>query len=163
MCLFAEPTPPYFVDDAIAAGAADAMLARTALAGSASTLAASVSARCPACDHTGEMKRHALRACWWRDVPSDGRPQVRRGHIVRWRCTACLQTHSSQPSWALPGKRLTRELDHWVRQALQSGQSVRAVARACGVDDKTVRAWARHVRKAAPQACHHSGGASAHG
>jgi transposase len=97
---------------------------------------------CPGCRHEGPLRRHAMRPTWWRDVPAFGKPQVRRGHIVRWRCPACLQTHSCQPDWALPGKRLTRELEHWIRQALQVGQSVRAVARICGVDDKTVRTWA---------------------
>lgn len=58
-----------------------------------------------------------------------------------------MQTHSCQPAWALPGKRLTRELEHWIRQALQAGQSVRAVARVCGVDDKTVRTWAAGSRQ----------------
>lgn len=98
---------------------------------------------CPSCQHEGPFRRHAVRASWWRDVPASGRPQVRRGHIVRWRCPACLQTHSCQPDWALPGKRLTRELEGWIRQALQRGQTVRAVARLCGVDEKTVRAWAQ--------------------
>ncbi len=142
MCLFAEPTTLPPADDALIADATSLVLARSALAVSPSWMPV----RCPACNHAGPMKRHALRACWWRDVPSDGRPQVRRGHIVRWRCTGCQQTHSSQPNWALPGKRLTHALNHWVQEALQEGQSVRAVARACGVDDKTVRAWARHAR-----------------
>jgi hypothetical protein len=43
----------------------------------------------------------------------------------------------------LPGKRLTRELEGWIRQSLRHGQTVRAVARLCGVDEKTVRAWAQ--------------------
>ncbi|MFT3856890.1 MAG: helix-turn-helix domain-containing protein [Aquabacterium sp.] len=103
-------------------------------------------AACPSCRHEGPFRRHAVRASWWRDVPTAGRPQVRRGHIVRWRCTACLQTHSCQPDWALPGKRLTRELEGWIRQALQRGQTIRAVARLCGVDEKTVRAWAQMAR-----------------
>lgn len=103
--------------------------------------ASNMSGVCPSCCHSGPLLRHAVRPSWWRDVPQDGRPQVRRGHIVRWRCPACSQTHSCQPDWALPGKRLTRALDAWVRQALQAGQSARAVARWCGVDEKTVRTW----------------------
>lgn len=98
-------------------------------------------AACPSCQHTGPLRRHAVRPSWWRDVPQDGRPQVRRGDIVRWRCLACGQTHSSQPDWAMPGKRLTRALQAWVRQALQAGHSARHVARRCGVDEKTVRTW----------------------
>jgi transposase len=97
---------------------------------------------CPGCRHEGPLRRHAMRPSWWRDVPESGKPKVRRGHIVRWRCTACAQTYSCPPEWALPGKRLTRELSRWILQALQAGQSVRAVARLCGVDDKTVRTWA---------------------
>lgn len=103
--------------------------------------ASHMSGVCPSCQHAGPLLRHAVRPSWWRDVPQDGRPQVRRGDIVRWRCPACSQTHSCQPDWALPGKRLTRALDAWVRQALQAGQSARAVARWCGVDEKTVRTW----------------------
>lgn len=96
---------------------------------------------CPACCQEGVLQRHAMRPSWWRDVPQDGRPQVRRGHIVRWRCLSCRQTHSCPPEWALPGKRLTRALEAWVRDALRAGQSARAVARWCGVDEKTVRSW----------------------
>jgi rubrerythrin len=62
---------------------------------------------CRACAHTGPMQRHATRASWWRDVPQEGRPQFRRGHIVRWRCPACGQTHAHAPDWAVPGKRMT--------------------------------------------------------
>jgi transposase len=97
---------------------------------------------CPACHAQGPLRRHAMRPSWWRDVPEVGQPQIRRAHIVRWRCPACAQTHSTAPHWAQPGKRMTRDLHAWVRQALQAGQSVSAVAKACGLDEKTVRGLA---------------------
>ncbi len=83
-----------------------------------------------------------MRPCWWRDAPAEHGPQVRRGHIVRWRCPACDHTRSCSPTWALPGKRMTRALDAWMRQARQAGASVNAIAKRCGLDEKTVRTWA---------------------
>jgi len=96
---------------------------------------------CRACAHHGPMQRHATRPSWWRDVPQEGRPQFRRGHIVRWRCPACGHTHAHAPDWAVPGKRMTRALDAWLQQALAQGLSARAVALRCGLDAKTVRIW----------------------
>jgi hypothetical protein len=96
-------------------------------------------APCPACLHPGPLRRHAVRLSWWRDVPDAGQPQIKRGHIVRWRCPACCQTHSCPPAWALPGKRITRALHAWVQQARQSGLGNGAIANLCGLDEKTIR------------------------
>jgi len=108
---------------------------------------------CRACTHHGPLQRHATRHSWWRDVPQDGRPQYRRGHIVRWRCPVCGHTHAHQPEWALPGKRMTLALDAWLRQALTQGLSARAMALRCGLDAKTVRNWLRERACEACSAC----------
>ncbi len=98
---------------------------------------------CPHCAHTGPLQRHATRHSWWRDAPQEGRPQYRRGHIVRWRCPLCRGTHALQPEWAVPGKRITRALHDWLSQTLAQGLSARAMAVRCGLDAKTVRTWLR--------------------
>jgi transposase len=108
---------------------------------------------CRACTHHGPLQRHATRHSWWRDVPQDGRPQYRRGHIVRWRCPVCGHTHAHQPEWALPGKRMTLALDAWLRQALTQGLSARAMALRCGLDAKTVRNWLRERACGTCRAC----------
>ena len=98
---------------------------------------------CRACTHRGPLQRHATRHSWWRDVPQEGRPQFKRGHIVRWRCPECGHTHAHQPDWAVPGKRMTRQLDDWLTRHFGLGLSARAVALRCGLDAKTVRTWWR--------------------
>lgn len=94
---------------------------------------------CPACAYAGPLQRHARRTAWWRDVPEAGRPQVRRDCIVRWRCPHCERTHARTPEWADPSRRMTRRLVNWLHQQAQHGHSVAQLARACGLDDKTVR------------------------
>jgi hypothetical protein len=94
---------------------------------------------CPACGALGPLRRHATRESWWRDAPSASQPQIRRGHIERWRCPGCAHTHSRGPDWAVPGRRITWALLAWIQQAQQAGQTPAAVARLCGLDDKTVR------------------------
>jgi transposase-like protein len=89
------------------------------------------------------LQRHATRDSWWRDAPQEGRPQYRRGHIVRWRCPACGHTLALSPDWAVPGKRMTRALDDWLHQVQTEGLSARATAARCGLDAKTVRTWLR--------------------
>jgi ribosomal protein L37AE/L43A len=107
---------------------------------------------CPACGTPGPLRRHAKRDSWWRDAPSAGQPQIRRGHIVRWRCLACAHTHARGPNWAVPCKRITCALQDWIRKAHEAGQAPAAVARLCGLDDKTVRtlfaSWSGHPLKA---------------
>jgi len=107
---------------------------------------ASAPQRCPHCGGPGPWRCHAVREGWWRDVPAaDDLPQIRRGAIVRWRCLDCGGTQSSQPAWALPGKRMTRALEAWIREALQQGRRTGAIARHCGLDDKTVRLLRRSL------------------
>jgi predicted RNA-binding Zn-ribbon protein involved in translation (DUF1610 family) len=115
-------------------------------------MAAAASLQCPTCGALGPWRRHASRDSWWRDVPSAGQPQIRRGHIVRWRCPACAHTHARGPDWAVPGKRITWALQDWIRKAHEAGQAPAAVARLCRLDDKTVRTlfagWSDHPLKA---------------
>lgn len=94
---------------------------------------------CPACGHSGTLSRHARRDSWWRDVPHEGQPRVRRGQIVRWRCPGCRHTHARLPEWADPARRATRALVAWVRQEAAQGRGVAQLARLCGMDEKTVR------------------------
>lgn len=94
---------------------------------------------CPICAASTPMVRHARRPSWWRDVPRDGRPHVRQGDIVRWRCMACRCTCSTAPAWADPSRRMTQALVQWLSSQRQAGLPVMALARVCGLDAKTVR------------------------
>lgn len=95
--------------------------------------------QCPFCQGSGPFRRHALRETWWRDVPADSRPRIRRGHMVRWRCLNCLQIHTVQPHWAAPPRRMTLDLAQWIASQLAQGLPVSHIAQATGLDDKTVR------------------------
>ena len=95
--------------------------------------------QCPFCHCQGPFKRHALRETWWRDVPSESRPKIRRGHMVRWRCLNCHQTHTIQPHWAAHPRRMTHDLAHWIHGQLDRGTPISHIAEATGLDDKTVR------------------------
>lgn len=95
--------------------------------------------QCPFCQCQGPFKRHALRETWWRDVPSESRPKVRRGHMVRWRCLSCHQTHTIQPQWAAHPRRMTHDLAHWIHGQLNQGKPISQIAQITGLDDKTVR------------------------
>ena len=94
---------------------------------------------CPFCLQTGPFKRHALRETWWRDVPCGSQPRVRRGHMVRWRCVQCLQTHTIAPQWAAPPRRMTQDLTQWIQSQLAQGQPISRIAQVSGLDDKTIR------------------------
>lgn len=95
--------------------------------------------QCPFCQAQGPFKRHALRETWWRDVPTESRPRVRRGHMVRWRCVTCQQIHTIQPHWAAPPRRMTQELARWIQRQLAQGQPISQIAQASGLDGKTIR------------------------
>lgn len=94
---------------------------------------------CPFCQQAGPFKRHALRETWWRDVPCDSQPRVRRGHMVRWRCLQCQQTHTMAPHWAASPRRMTLDLTHWIQAQLAQGSPISRIAQASGLDDKTIR------------------------
>lgn len=94
---------------------------------------------CPSCRTNGPFKRHALREAWWRDVPDNCKPRVRRGHMVRWRCVQCQQTHTLAPYWAATPRRMTQDLAGWIKEQLHQGLSISRIAQASGLDDKTVR------------------------
>ncbi len=103
--------------------------------------------QCPFCHAHGPFKRHALRETWWRDVPDNCTPRVRRGHMVRWRCVSCQQIHTQAPPWAATPRRMTQDLTGWIREQLHLGLPISRVAQASGLDDKTVRSIGRAIRQ----------------
>lgn len=93
---------------------------------------------CPKCGVIGRLYRHGSKVVPYRDIPAYGQRVLIRATVTRYKCRDCGGT-SMQPLPDMDTRRLMtrRCVEHIEQQGI--AQTYASVARAVGIDEKTVR------------------------